>query len=142
MHRQDINQQFVYSRPNCSEPESKLDITFLHGLKVDCIIGIWDWERRTRQTIVVDLDMASDVRKASQSDDIKDAVDYKSVSKRLIEFIGQSEFQLVETLAERVADIVINEFSVPWVRVRINKRGAVRNAGDVGILIERGERGG
>lgn len=118
-----------------------MDITFLHGLKVDCIIGIWDWERRTRQTIVVDLDMASDVGKASQSDDIKDAVDYKSVSKRLIEFIGQSEFQLVETLAERVADIVINEFSVPWVRVRINKRGAVRNAGDVGILIERGERG-
>lgn len=118
-----------------------MDITFLHGLKVDCIIGIWDWERRTRQTIVVDLDMASDVKKASQSDDIKDAVDYKSVSKRLMEFIGQSEFQLVETLAEHVADIVINEFSVPWVRVRINKRGAVRDAGDVGILIERGQRG-
>ena len=125
---------------NRGELELKLDITFLHGLRVDCIIGIWDWERRTRQTIVVDLDMASNVKKASQSDDIKDAVDYKSVSKRLIEFIGQSEFQLVETLAERVADIVINEFSVPWVRVRINKRGAVRNAGDVGILIERGER--
>ena len=84
--------------------------------------------------------MASDVRKASASDDIKDAVDYKAVSKRLQEFVGQSEFQLVETLAERVAEIVIDEFAVPWVRVRINKKGAVRNAGDVGILIERGTK--
>ena len=91
-----------------------------------------------RQTIVIDLDMASDVRKASQSDDIKDAVDYKAVSKRLQEFVGQSEFQLVETLAERVAGIVLDEFSVPWVRVRINKKGAVSSAGDVGIIIERG----
>jgi len=115
-----------------------LDITFLHGLKIDCIIGIWDWERRTRQTIVIDLDMASDVRRAAESDDIKDAVDYKAVSKRLIEFVGQSEFQLVETLAENVAAIVLNEFGVPWVRVRINKAGAVRDARDVGIIIERG----
>ena len=115
-----------------------MDITFLHGLRIDCIIGIWDWERRTRQTIVIDLDMASDVRKASESDDIKDAVDYKAVSKRLQEFVSQSEFQLVETLAERVAGIVLDEFSVPWVRVRINKKGAVSNAGDVGIIIERG----
>jgi dihydroneopterin aldolase len=117
-----------------------LDITFLHGLKVDCIIGIWDWERRTRQTIVIDLDMASDVKKAAESDDIKDAVDYKAVSKRLQDYVGQSEFQLVETLAERIAGIVIDEFSVPWVRVRINKRGAVSNAGDVGIVIERGSK--
>jgi dihydroneopterin aldolase len=115
-----------------------LDITFLHGLKIDCIIGIWDWERRTRQAIVIDLDMASDVKRAADSDDIKDAVDYKAVSKRLIEFVGQSEFQLVETLAERVAEIVLKEFDVPWVRVRINKAGAVRDAGDVGIVIERG----
>lgn len=118
-----------------------MDITFLHGLKVDCVIGIWEWERRTRQTIVIDLDMASDVKKAAASDDIKDAVDYKAVSKRLIEFVGQSEFQLVETLAERVAGIVIDEFGVPWVRVRINKKGAVRSAGDVGIIIERGTPG-
>lgn len=115
-----------------------MDITFLHGLKIDCIIGIWDWERRTRQAIVIDLDMASDVKRAADSDDIKDAVDYKAVSKRLIEFVGQSEFQLVETLAERVAEIVLKEFDVPWVRVRINKAGAVRDAGDVGIVIERG----
>ncbi|MDX5152133.1 MAG: dihydroneopterin aldolase [Acidiferrobacterales bacterium] len=117
-----------------------MDITFLHGLKVDCIIGIWDWERRTRQTIVIDLDMASDVKKAAESDDIKDAVDYKAVSKRLQDYVGQSEFQLVETLAERIAGVVIDEFSVPWVRVRINKRGAVSNAGDVGIVIERGSK--
>jgi len=120
--------------------EHLLDITFLHGLKVDCIIGIWDWERRMRQTIVIDLDMASNVKKAADSDNIKDAVDYKAVSKRLQEFVGRSEFQLVETLAERVAEIVIDEFAVPWVRVRINKKGAVSNAGDVGIIIERGTR--
>lgn len=117
-----------------------MDITFLHGLKVDCVIGIWDWERRTRQTIVIDLDMASDVSEAAESDDIKDAVDYKAVSKRLQEFVSQSEFQLVETLAERIANIIMEEFSVPWVRVRINKKGAVSNAGDVGIIIERGTK--
>jgi dihydroneopterin aldolase len=136
-----ILSQFRYSRVHPSQAERTLDITFLHGLKVDCVIGIWDWERRTRQTIIINLDMACDVKQAADSDDIKDAVDYKAVSKRLMEFVGASEYQLVETLAEKVADIVLSEFKVPWVRVRINKKGAVRNAGDVGIIIERGAPG-
>jgi len=116
-----------------------LDITFLHGLKVACIIGIWDWERAAKQTVIIDLDMASDNARAAASDDITDAVDYKAVSKRLEQFVGDSQYQLVETMAEEVARLLLEEFGLTWVRVRINKKGAVRNARDVGVVIERGE---
>ena len=117
-----------------------LDITFLHGLKVECIIGIWEWERAAKQTVIIDLDMASDVARAAASDDIKDAVDYKAVAKRLEQFVGESQYQLVETMAENVARLLLEEFGLPWVRVRINKKGAVSNARDVGIVIERGKK--
>jgi len=117
-----------------------MDIIFLHNLKIDTVIGIYDWERRTKQTIVVDLDMAADIRKAAASDHIDDTLNYKGVAKRLIKFVGESQYQLVETLAEKVAEVVLTEFEVPWVKVRINKQGAVRGARDVGIIIERGEK--
>ena len=116
-----------------------MDIIFLHNMKVDAVIGIWDWERKIRQTVEIDLDMAADIRKAAETDDVADTLNYKLVAKRVQSFVAESEFQLVETLAERVAEIVLNEFRVPWVRVRINKTGAVRYAGDVGVIIERGE---
>jgi len=115
-----------------------MDIIYLNDLKIETVIGIYDWEREIKQTVVLDLDMASDIRKAAASDAIDDTINYKAVSKRLIEFVGGSEFQLVETLAEEVANIILNEFGVPWVRVKINKKGAVRYAGDVGVIIERG----
>ena len=114
-----------------------MDIIFLSGLTTECIIGIWDWERRVKQKVVVDLEMAADIRAAAASDPIEDTLDYKTVSKRLLQFIGESEFQLVETLTERIAQVVIAEFDVPWVRVRLNKQGALRGSRDVGILIER-----
>ena len=114
-----------------------MDIIFLSGLTTECIIGIWDWERRVRQKVVVDLEMGADVRRAASCDRIEDTLDYKQVSKRLLQFIGDSQFQLVETLADRIAEVVITEFSVPWVRVRLNKQGAIRGSRDVGILIER-----
>ena len=114
-----------------------MDIIFLSGLTTECIIGIWDWERRVKQKVLVDLEMGADIRRAAGSDRIDDTLDYKSVSKRLLQFIGDSEFQLVETLTERIAELVITEFSVPWVRVRLNKQGAIRGARDVGIEIER-----
>jgi dihydroneopterin aldolase len=114
-----------------------MDIIYLKELNIDTVIGIYDWERRIRQTVCFDLEMASDIRKAAASDAIEDTLDYKAVAKRLLEFVGESRFQLVETLAERVAELVITEFNVPWVRVRLNKRGAVRHAAGVGILIER-----
>lgn len=118
-----------------------MDITFLHGLKIECIIGIWDWERSSKQTVIIDLDMGCDVSAAAGSDNIKDAIDYKAVSKRLMEFVGNSEFHLVETLAEKMASLLLGEFGLTWVRVRINKKGAVRGARDVGVEIERGHRG-
>jgi dihydroneopterin aldolase len=117
-----------------------MDIIYLSNLEIDTVIGIYDWERRITQTVSFDLEMAADIRKAAASDAIEDTLDYKAVAKRLIQFVGESQFQLVETLAERVAEIILNEFNVPWVRVRLNKKGAVRHASGVGILIERGER--
>jgi len=115
-----------------------MDIIYLNDLKIETVIGIYDWEREIKQIVVLDLDMAADIRKAAASDAIEDTLNYKAVSKRLIEFVGASDFQLVETLAEEVANIIINEFGVPWVRVKVNKKGAVRYAGDVGVIIERG----
>lgn len=117
-----------------------MDIIYLHDLKVDTVIGIWDWERRTTQQIVIDLDMAVDVRQAARSDRIEDTINYKAVAKRLIAFIGDSRFALVETLTEKIAETVLNEFGVKWVRVRVNKRGAIRGAADVGVVIERGHK--
>ncbi|WP_455204898.1 dihydroneopterin aldolase [Kaarinaea lacus] len=117
-----------------------MDIVYLRDLKIETIIGIFDWEREIKQTVSFDLDMAADVKKAAATDAIDDALDYKAVAKRLIDFVSKSEFQLVETLAERVADIVLTEFGVKWVKLRVNKPGAVRYAGDVGVVIERGER--
>ena len=117
-----------------------MDIVYLHDLKVDCVIGIFEWERRIKQTIHIDLDMAADIRRAAASDAIADTLDYKAVAKRLVDFAGDSQFQLVETLAEKIAGIVLSEFKVPWVRVRINKQGAVRSADAVGVVIERGNK--
>src|SRR5262245_18748128 len=114
-----------------------MDTIFLSGLTTECIIGIWDWERRVRQKVVVDVEMAADIRRAAATDSIDDTLDYKRVAKRLLQFIGESEFQLVETLTERIAEIVIREFGVTWVRVRLNKQGSIRGARDVGVQVER-----
>ncbi len=114
-----------------------MDIIFLTGLTTECIIGIWDWERKVRQKVVIDLEMGADIRKAAASDHIDDTLDYKKVSKRVLGFVSESEFQLVETLTEQIARIIVTEFDVPWVRVRLNKQGAIRGSRDVGILIER-----
>jgi dihydroneopterin aldolase len=116
-----------------------MDIVFLRGLKIETVIGIYDWERKIRQTVVLDLEMSTDIRKAAASDSIEDTLDYKAVSKRLIGFVEASEFQLVETLAEKCAAIVREEFDVAWVRLTLNKIGAVSSANDVGVIIERGE---
>ena len=117
-----------------------MDIIFLHDLRIDAVIGIWEWERKIRQTVSIDLEMSADIRKAAATDSVDDTLNYKLVAKRLQEFVGDSGFQLVETLAEKVAEIVLNEFDVAWVRVRVNKPGAIRGARDVGVIIERGTR--
>ncbi|MGD8547163.1 MAG: dihydroneopterin aldolase [Thiohalophilus sp.] len=115
-----------------------MDIIYLSDLRIDTVIGIYDWERRIKQTVVFDLEMGADIRQAAASDHIDDTLNYKAVAKRIIGFVEKSEYQLVETLAEKVAEIILNEFNVPWVRVRLNKQGAVRGARDVGVIIERG----
>jgi dihydroneopterin aldolase len=117
-----------------------MDKIFLTELKIDAVIGIWEWERRIRQTIIVDLEMSADIAKAAATDDVADTLNYKSVAKRTQEFVAESSFQFVETLAERLAALILDEFDVAWVKVRINKPGAIRGSKDVGVLIERGKR--
>ena len=115
-----------------------MDKVYIRDLKIHTVIGIYDWERAVRQTVSLDLEMATDIRAAAASDSIDDTLNYKAVAKRLIQFIEQSEYQLVETLAENCAQIVLREFDVPWLRLRLSKPGAVRGSRDVGIIIERG----
>ena len=117
-----------------------MDTIFLTELKVDTIIGIWEWERRIRQTVVIDLEMSADIAKAAATDEVADTLNYKSVAKRVQDFVADSSFQLVETLAEKIAAIIRDEFDVQWVKVRVNKPGAIRGSKDVGVLIERGDR--
>lgn len=117
-----------------------MDKIFLRELKVETIIGIWEWERKIRQTVIVDLEMSADIAKAAATDDVADTLNYKSVAKRIQSFVADSSFQLVETLAERIAEIIREEFGVAWVRVTVHKPGAIRGSRDVGIDIERGER--
>ena len=117
-----------------------MDIVYIRDLRIDTIVGIYDWEREIRQTISLDLEMASDISKAAATDDIQYALNYKAVAKRLIAFVEQSEFLLVETMAEEIAKIVMSEFQVPWLKLRLSKPGAVRGSKDVGLIIERGSR--
>jgi dihydroneopterin aldolase len=113
------------------------DRIFLHGLTTECIIGFIDWERRVKQTVVLDIELPVDCRRAAGSDEVADTLDYKKVAKRVLAFIAASEFKLVETLAHRVALLILEEFAVAWVRIALNKPGAIRNSRDVGVVIER-----
>ncbi|MBV0934480.1 dihydroneopterin aldolase [Marinobacterium weihaiense] len=117
-----------------------MDIVYIRELEVETVIGIYDWEREVRQTVSLDLEMGTDIRAAAATEDIDNTLNYKTVAKRLIAFISESEFLLVETMAEEIAQIVQTEFPVPWLRLRLSKPGAVRGARDVGVIIERGTR--
>lgn len=113
------------------------DTVFIRDLRIPTLVGIFEWERRIRQEIRLDIEMGFDIRKAAGSDDIKDTLDYKAVAQRVREFVEASEYQLVEALAENIARLVLDEFSVLRVKLTLNKTGAVRGARDVGIIIER-----
>jgi dihydroneopterin aldolase len=113
------------------------DRIFLRGLQIECIIGFIEWERRIKQTVVVDIELPVDCARAAETDDVGSTVDYKGVAKRIIAFVEASEFKLVETLAHRVAMTVLEEFSLAWVRISVNKPGAIRGSRDVGVSIER-----
>jgi 7,8-dihydroneopterin aldolase/epimerase/oxygenase len=117
-----------------------LDIVFIEDLRIDTIIGIYDWEREVKQTVALDIEMAADNTRPASTEDIEDALNYKAVAKRLIAFTEDSRFQLVETLAERLAEIILEEFRVPWCRLKLSKLGAVTGSRSVGVIIERGRR--
>jgi dihydroneopterin aldolase len=113
------------------------DRIFLHGLEIECIIGFIEWERRVKQTVVIDLEMPVDCRRAAENDDVADTLDYKRVAKRVIAFVGESQFKLVETMAHRLAVTILREFDIDWVRLSVNKPGAIRGSKDVGVAVER-----
>jgi dihydroneopterin aldolase len=117
-----------------------MDTIFLKDLRVKTIVGIWEWERRMLQVVSIDLEMAADVGRAAQADRIADTLDYKAVTRSVVKFVAESRFQLVETLAERIAELITREFAVPWVKVTVHKPFAIRGSRDVGVCIERGDR--
>lgn len=117
-----------------------MDIVYIRELKIETVIGVYDWEREIRQTICIDVEMGHDIRAAAAEDKLEHTLNYKAVAHRLIEFVSGSEFLLVETLAERCAEIIREEFAVPWLKLRLSKPDAVRGAQDVGVIIERGEK--
>ena len=114
-----------------------MDIVFIKSLKIDTVIGVYDWERNIRQNIILDIQMSSDIKKASKTDDIEQALDYKAVTKRITNFVRQSRFKLVETLAQKIAEIILTEFNVSWVKLSLNKGEVLKGASGVGIIIER-----
>lgn len=116
------------------------DIIFLRDMKIDTLIGIFDWEREAKQTLIFDLEMAFNCEPASESDDIYDALNYKAVYDRLVKFVGQSEFFLIEKLAGEIISLIQKEFGVSWVKLTINKKGAVGADINVGVIMERGIR--
>jgi dihydroneopterin aldolase len=117
-----------------------MDIIYLNDLRIDTVIGVWDWERRIRQTLIMDIEIGTDISTAAASDDLADTVDYKAVSDRIMAFTSASEFKLIEALGEGITNVIMNEFKIPWMRLRINKQGVVRHVRDIGIVIERGTR--
>lgn len=127
----------THTLPSSGSPSDKGDRIFLHGLAVECIIGFIEWERRVKQTVVLDVEMPVDCTRAALSDDVGDTLDYKKVAKRIISFVEASEFKLVETLAHRTALLILHEFGIDWVRLSINKPGAIRHSKDVGVAVLR-----
>jgi 7,8-dihydroneopterin aldolase/epimerase/oxygenase len=116
-----------------------MDIVYIRQLEIETVIGIYDWERKIRQKVCIDLEMATDIRKAAKSDNIDDTLNYKAIAKRIIQFVEDSKFLLIEALAENIAAIILEEFHVSWLRLSLGKPGAVSNSRDVGVTIERGK---
>ncbi|WP_318478837.1 dihydroneopterin aldolase [Photobacterium leiognathi] len=117
-----------------------MDTVFIEQLEVIATIGVYDWEQEIKQKLVLDLEMAHDNRPAANNDDVMLALDYSTVSTAVTKLIEQGRFLLVERVAEEVASLIMTDFNVPWVKVRVTKPGAVVNARGVGVQIERGSK--
>jgi len=131
----------THTLPSSSATPDAGDRIFLHGLAVECVIGFIEWERRIKQTVVLDVEMPVDCAHAAETDEVANTLDYKKVAKRLIAFVGESQFKLVETLAHRTAMLILEEFGVEWIRLSINKPGAIRGSKDVGVAVLRTRAG-
>ncbi len=118
-----------------------MDKIFIHALKTETIVGIFDWERQVKQTVVMDIEFSADIAKAALSDSIDDTLNYKGVAKRVLAFVDESSFHLVETLAEHIAMLILEEFGVSWVSITLSKPGAIRGSRDVGVMLERTRSG-
>lgn len=117
-----------------------MDIIFLDEIRCTCVIGVWEWEKAIEQNLLLDIQLGTDIRPAAASDKLEDTLNYKQVANRVIDFAAENQFELIETMVERVAELIMQEFGIKWVKVRLNKGGAVKNVTSVGIEIERGER--
>ncbi|MDQ3565035.1 MAG: dihydroneopterin aldolase [Pseudomonadota bacterium] len=117
-----------------------MDIIYINNLRIEAVIGVYAWERQLKQVVIFDLELGSDIRTAALTDSVADTLNYKEVAKRVMAFVTDSRYQLVESLAEAVAELILKEFDIPWLRLRLNKQGAVRGVRDVGVIIERGRR--
>jgi dihydroneopterin aldolase len=117
-----------------------MDIVFIKKLEVRTVIGVFDWEREIKQKLVLDLELGTDIKKAAETDDLTNTLDYKAISHAVFDFVEQSEYQLVETVAEKVAELILRDFAVQWLSITLNKPGAVSIAESVGVKIERGQR--
>ncbi len=118
-----------------------MDIVFIEGLCVDATIGVFDWERKIKQRLSIDLEMAWDIRQAASTDDLQHALDYKAVSDRISEHVSSTQYELIESLAQELSDLLLQEFGISWLRMKLSKPGAVPTAKNVGLLVERGQRG-
>lgn len=117
-----------------------MDIIYLHGLKCECTIGVWEWEKAITQTLILDIELATNAAKAAENDDLKDALDYQEITQRVQTYAKENPFELIETLVERIAALILEEFDTSWVRIKLDKGQAVKGVKNVGVIIERGER--
>ncbi len=117
--------------------EQSVDTVFLRGLAIETTIGFFEWERHVKQTVVLDLEIPVDCALAATTDNVGSTVDYKAIAKRCIAFVEAAQYHLVETLAHQLATTLLAEFDIAWIRLSLNKPGAIRGSRDVGVKIER-----
>ena len=115
-----------------------MDTVFIEQLEIQTLIGVFDWERTAKRSLFLDIELGWDFSKASKSDDVKDTLDYAAVCESVTQFADTCEFLLLEALIEAIADKIINDFSVPWLKITMHKPGIIANAKNVGVQIERG----
>jgi dihydroneopterin aldolase len=115
-----------------------MDIIFIHALRVETTIGVHAWERESRRILMIDLDLATDISPAAATDRLDHTLDYQAVAQRISELAAASDYQLVETLAERIAEQLLREFAIPWLRLTLRKPGVPSHAQEAGVTIERG----